>query len=74
MKFPNKLYEFRETVIYDSMIILEELDGDMYILELYKACKKKCNGIQEFLDALDVLYALNKIRFDSEARRISSVK
>lgn len=47
------------------------MSNDISIMELYKRCCKKCNGIQEFFDALDVLYALNKINYDYKLRRLS---
>lgn len=74
MKFPNKIFEYRESVIYDCTIIMKNMSNDISILELYKRCRKKCNGIQEFFDALDVLYALDKISYDYKLRRISYVK
>ena len=74
MKFPDKLFEYKETVIYDCTIVLEKIKGDISILDLYQECRKKCNGIQEFFDALDVLYALNKISYNHKTRRISYVK
>lgn len=74
MKFPNKLFEYKETVIYDCIKILEQLKDDMSILELYKLCRGKCNGSQEYVDALVVLYAMGKIDYDSDKRRVMSVK
>ena len=74
MKFPDKLFEYRETVIYDCTIVLENIKGNISIMDLYQECRKKFNGIQEFFDALDVLYALNKISYDYKTRRISYVK
>ena len=71
MKFPNKIFEYKESVIYDCTIIMKNMSNDISILELYKRCRKKCNGIQEFFDALDVLYALNKINYDYRLRRLS---
>lgn len=34
MKFPNKLFEYKETVIYDCVKILEQLKEDTQIFEL----------------------------------------
>ena len=74
MKFPNKLFEYKETVIYDCTIIMKKMTDDISILDLYKMCSRECNGIQGFFDALDVLYALNKICYNYKLRRISCVK
>ena len=70
MKFPNKLFEFRETVIFDCIKILEMLEDEMSVLELYKLCRNKCNGIQEFYDALGILYAMRKIDYDYTMMKI----
>ena len=67
MKFPNKLFEYKETVIYDCVKILEQLKEDTQVFELYKIS-------QEFIDALVVLFAMGKIDYDSDKRRIVSVK
>ena len=32
MRFPSKLFHYKETVIYDCNIIMENLDDDMTIL------------------------------------------
>lgn len=74
MRFPSKLFQFRETVIYDCNIIMDEIKEDISVLELYEACKNKCNGVQGFFDALDVLYAMNKIEYNYTTRRVSNVK
>lgn len=74
MKFPNKLFEFKETVIFDCIKVLEVLEDDISVLDLYKMCRNKCNGIQEFYDALAVLYAMGKIDYDYDRRRVLNVK
>ena len=71
MKFPNKLCDFKETVIFDCIKVLED---DMSVLDLYEKCRNKCNGIQEFFDALAVLYAMGKIDYDYDRRRVLNVK
>ena len=73
MRFPNKLFQYKETVICDCSVIMETLEGETSVLDLYKVCRNKCNSIQGFLDALDVLYAMNKIDYDKSARRINNV-
>lgn len=74
MRFPNKLFRFKETVIYDCNIIMTELHDDMSILDLYKICIKKSNGIQNFFEALIVLYAIKKINYNASTGRISNAK
>lgn len=74
MKFPNKLFSYKESVLSDCIVIMNCKLEDVSILDLYSLCKKNITGIQGFYDALDVLYALGKIKYDKETRRISSVK
>lgn len=74
MKLPNKLFDYKESVFRDCVVLMKEMKEEMTILELYKACRKKCNSVQSFFDALDVLYAVKKIDYDFEERRIVSVK
>lgn len=74
MKLPNKLFDYKESVFYHCVVLMKEIKDEMTILELYKACRKKCNSVQSFFDALDVLYAVKKIDYDFEGRRIVCVK
>ncbi len=74
MKFPNKLFDYNESVFYDCVVLMKEMKEEMTILELYKACRKKCNSVQSFFDALDVLYAVKKIDYDFGRRKIICVK
>ena len=73
MKFPNKLYDYKESILYDSFIVLNNLKGEMTVLELLLLCKKEINGVQEFYDALAVLYAIKKIEYNFETGRIYCV-
>ncbi len=74
MRFPNKLFDYKESVLSDCIVIMNCKLEEISILDLYALCKKNTNGIQGFYDALDVLYALGKIKYNKETRRISSVK
>lgn len=40
MRFPSKLFHYKETVIYDCNIIMEHLEDEMTILDLLYAIKK----------------------------------
>ncbi len=74
MKFPNKLFDYKESVLSDCIVIMNCKMEEISILDLYALCKKDASGIQGFYDALDVLYALGKIKYNEKTRRISSVK
>lgn len=74
MKFPNKLFDYKESVLSDCIVIMNCKQEEISILDLYALCKKNISGIQGFYDALDTLYALGKIKYNEDTRRISSVK
>lgn len=67
MRFPNKVVSYKESTLSVFPIILSKLEKqDMTPSELYKKVKNKVSGIQEYLEILDCLYALNKIELVKE--------
>ena len=65
MKFPSKVTTYKESSLAIFPVILKQLEKkDMTPSELYKKTKTKVAGIQEFLEILDCLYALNKIELE----------
>lgn len=49
MRFPSKLFHYKETVIYDCNIIMEHLEDEMTILDLYMVCIKNAMEYNHFL-------------------------
>lgn len=77
MFLPNKTIPYSDSVIARFPIILKALkDNNQNIHSLYKKNKKKFLNIQNYVETLDCLYALNKIEFDKtkEEIRLCSVK
>ncbi len=67
MKLPNKFITYKESIIFKFPMALNELkDFDLSISDLYKKIRKNIDGVQEYLDILDCLYALNKITLIEE--------
>ena len=67
MKFPSKVTSYKESTIAVFPVVLTQLEKkDMTPSELYRKVKNKVSGIQEFMEILDSLYALNKIVLDGE--------
>ena len=67
MLLPNKLIPYDQSILSKLPIILKELDNPpIPVHELYKRVIKKMSGVNEFIDALDCLYALGKIEFDEK--------
>ena len=68
MLFPNKLYSYDESVLSKLPVLLRILKRrPMSVKELYKQVQWNVSGVDEFIDALDCLYALHKIAYDDEA-------
>ncbi len=62
MKLPNKVTMYRESVLSKFPAVLRELKGqDISPLQLYGRVMSEVDGIGEFVDVLDCLYALRKI-------------
>lgn len=69
MLLPNKLIPYDQSILSKLPIILKELDNHpISVHELYKRVIKKMSGVNEFIDALDCLYALGKIEFDEKEK------
>ena len=59
--FPNKLITYNESVISKIPMILEIIErGPIGIKDLYHRVAPKLTGVNEYMDVLDCLYALNK--------------
>ena len=68
MKVPSKVTPYKESTIAKFPMVLSILEkGDMTPTELYDKVKKsKIQDITEFVEALDCLYAMNKIEIREE--------
>lgn len=75
MKLPNKITSYKESILSKLPIILNELrDNQVSINDIYMKNERKFESIDQFIDALDCLYALGKIQYDEESERIVYVK
>ena len=67
MKLPSKITSYKESVLSKFPPILVVLqNADTGILALYESTMKYFSGIEEYLDTLDCLFALNKVKYDAE--------
>lgn len=66
MLFPSKFTSFQESIIYKMILILEVKEEKTNVNLLYQKLKDKFTGIDEFIFALDGLYALGYINIDGE--------
>lgn len=62
MKLPNKIFSYSESVLSKFVSIIEILEhSDETVVSLYDKTKKYFRNVEDYIDALDCLYALNKI-------------
>ena len=67
MRFPSKVTSYKESTIALFPVVLSQLEKkDLTTSELYKKVKNKVSGVQEYLEILDCLYALDKIELEGE--------
>ena len=67
MRLPSKITSYRESVISKFPPILSVLqNSDMGVLALYESTMKYFSGIEDYLDTLDCLFALRRVRYDAE--------
>lgn len=67
MKFPSKLYNFNESCISKFPLILQILKKHpLSVSSLYLKTRRDINNVNDFLEVLDALYALNKIDYSDE--------
>lgn len=65
MRFPNKVISFKESVLANFAPILKLLKiRDYDVISLYHEFDKKMTP-SEFINTLDCLFALNKIRLEN---------
>ena len=51
---------------YYSCLLYTSQDADTGVLALYDATTKHFSSIEDFMDTLDCLFALQRIRYDAE--------
>lgn len=73
MRFPNKVISYNESVISKFPLILDLLQKrDYAVTELFDKIKMRVE-IEDYMDALDSLYALGRIEIDMQTRRLHYV-
>ena len=67
MRLPSKITSYSESVISKFAPVLSVLqDTDTGVFALYEATMKYFNSIEEFMDTLDCLFALQRVRYDAD--------
>ena len=74
MLLPDKLFSYNESTLSKFPLVLRELKKrPQGVHELYQAVIRDMEGVNEFIDVLDCLYALRKIEYDDEKEVIRYV-
>jgi len=67
MLLPNKLYSYNESILSKFPAVLKVVRKNPIVVhDLYQKVIKDMDGVNEFIDVLDCLYALRKIEYDDE--------
>lgn len=67
MILPNKLVSFQNSLLPKTVLIIDELSAKPFsVNELYEKLRKKFEDIDQFILTLDVLYLLEKVRYNEE--------
>lgn len=67
MRLPSKITSYCESVISKFPPVLSALqDADTEVLALYETTMKHFSSVEEFMDTLDCLFALQRIRYDAD--------
>ncbi|MGR3042116.1 ABC-three component system middle component 7 [Vibrio vulnificus] len=64
MIIPNKIISIDESGIYKAEKLMSKIDGDVEVTELYSKNKRLFADIPDYIEALDILFALKKIDLD----------
>lgn len=65
MLLPNKLFNYKESILPKLPMVMKVLKKEpLGVQELYKRIEKELSGVNEYIDILDCLYALQKIEYD----------
>ena len=75
MILPNKLIRFQDSILAKTIYIIDIIKfADYSVLELYQEVKTQFDDINEYVLALDVLYTLEKIKYDDDLQVIQYVE
>lgn len=73
MLLPNKIISVKESSIYKATILLSKLNDRVTVDCLYESSKSNFSDVTDFIDALLLLFTLNKIDYDYDKGEIISV-
>ncbi len=67
MQLPNKLFNYSESILSKFPVVLKSLEKEsLSVGILYIRLQKHFSSINDFIEVLGALYALEKIDYDEE--------
>lgn len=61
--YPSKVTSFRQSSFNKLPILIDSLSTEINIVELYELVEKYFEETSEFIDAVSILYILDKIKY-----------
>ncbi|WP_417382884.1 ABC-three component system middle component 7 [Gimesia sp.] len=72
MIVPNKFTSLDQSLLSQLPLILEELENEVTVYDLYRKTQKNFEDIGEFILALDSLFVLGRIELDVDKESIKA--
>lgn len=75
MRLPSKVTNYKKSILSKFPLVLQKLEEkEKSPLDLYRSITNKFDGITEFIDVVDCLFALGKISFTEDGERLTYVE
>lgn len=75
MILPNKLFSYNQSILPKAVIIAKTLaNGEQGVSELFENLQDQFSGVDEFMDAMDCLYAIGRVELDPDRRVLKYVE
>lgn len=75
MILPNKLFSYNQSILPKVVLVAKTLKkGDQGVRELFENLQDQFNGVDEFLDVMDCLYAIGRVELDPDGRVLKYVE
>lgn len=75
MRLPSKVTNYKKSILSKFPLVLKKLEEqEKSPIDLYKSMANKFNGITEFIDVIDCLFALGEIKFSEDGENLTYVK
>jgi hypothetical protein len=75
MILPSKLFSYNQSILPQMLLISKTLKtGDQGVKDLFENLQGQFDGVDEFLEALDCLYALGRVELMQDRRTLHYVK